>query len=114
MFDPSLRIVTYFLKLFGIDWNYKLIRASSRPFAGAYAFLNNTQLKVTILRAQPQAVEYEFLAVSGQIMEKFNCDKSFLLAIGNHVLKVTDYSVNDESIDASFEVICKSMRNRLT
>ena len=24
MFDPSLGIVTYFLKLFGIDWNYKL------------------------------------------------------------------------------------------
>ena len=24
MFDPSLGIVTYFLKLFGVDWNYKL------------------------------------------------------------------------------------------
>ncbi len=97
-----------------LDWNYKLIRASSRPFTGAYAFLNNTQFKVTIFRAQPQEVDYEFLAVSGQIIEKFNCDKSFFLAIGNRVLKVIDYSLNEEPIEASFEVICRSMRNRLT
>lgn len=97
-----------------LDWNYKLIRASSRPFSGAYAYLNNTQFRVTIFRAQPLVIDYEFLAVSGQIMEKCNIDKSFLLAIGNQVLKVTDYSVNEKSIDASFDIVCKSMRNRLT
>ena len=97
-----------------LDWNYRLIRASSRPFSGAYAFLNNTNSKVTIFRAEPHTVGYEFLAVSGQVMEKFNCDKSFLLAIGNQVLKVTDYSVNDDQIDDSFAAIGKSMRNRLT
>ena len=97
-----------------LDWNYKLIRASSRPFSGAYAFLNNTEFKVTIFRAQRQEIDYEFLAISGQIIEKFNCDKSFFLAIGNQVLKVIDYSVNNKTIDTSFEIVCKSMRNRLT
>ena len=48
------------------------------------------------------------------IIEKFNCDKSFFLAIGNQVLKVIDYSVNNETIDTSFKIVCKSMRNRLT
>ena len=76
--------------------------------------INNTEFKVTIFRAQRQEIDYEFLAVSGQIIEKFNCDKSFFLAIGNQVLKVIDYSVNNKTIDTSFEVVCKSMRNRLT
>lgn len=97
-----------------LDWNYRLIRASSRPFSGAYAFLNNTDSKVIIFKAEPYAVDYDFLAVSGQIMEKFDSDKSFLLAINNRILRVTDYSLNKESIDSSFEVICKSLRNRLT
>lgn len=97
-----------------LQWNYKLIRASSRPFAGAFAFLNNTDTKVTIFRAEPFAVPYDILAVSGQIIEKFDRDKSFLVAIGNQALRITDYTVNGQPIEASFQVICKSMRNRLT
>jgi methionyl-tRNA formyltransferase len=97
-----------------LDWNYRLIRASSRPFAGAYAFLNDTDKKVTIFRAEPYWVDYNFLAVSGQLMEKFNLDKSFVIAINNQALRVTDYSVDGETIDRSFAVICKSMRNRLS
>lgn len=97
-----------------LEWNYRLIRASSRPFSGAFAFLNNTNTKVTIFRAEPFLVDYDFLAVSGQLMEKFDHDKSFLVAIRNQVLRVTDYSIDGEAIEGSFKVICKSMRNRLT
>lgn len=97
-----------------LEWNYRLIRASSRPFSGAFAFLNNTDTKVTIFRAEPFLVEYDFLSVSGQLMEKFDHDKSFLIAIGNQALRVTDYSIDGETKEGSFKVICKSMRNRLT
>ena len=97
-----------------LDWNYRLIRASSRPFNGAYAFLNNTETKVIIYRAIPHTVSYDFYAISGQIMEKSEREYSFLVAIGGSVLKVVDYSVDNEPIDVSFKTVCSSMRNRLT
>ena len=97
-----------------LDWNYRLIRASSKPFSGAYAFLNNTKTKVFIYKAKPHLVSYDFCAISGQIMESSECDYSFLLAIGGSVLKVIDYSVDNEPIDFSFKIVCSSMRNRLT
>ena len=93
---------------------YRLIRASSKPFSGAYAFLNNTDTKVTVFRAEPYALDYDFLAVNGQLMEKNNTDKSFVVAVNHQALKITDYSVDGKSIDASYEVITYSMRNRLT
>lgn len=95
-------------------WNYRLIRASSKPFSGAYTYLNNSDTKITIYKADPHLVDYEFLAISGQIMEKNEDEKSFIIAIGNAALKVTDYSIDNQSIEASFRIICKSMRNRLT
>lgn len=97
-----------------LEWNYRLIRASSRPFSGAYAFLNNTETKVIIYKAIPHFVSYDFCAISGQIMERSECDYSFLLAVGESVLKVIDYSVDNETIDVSFKIVCSSMRNRLT
>ena len=97
-----------------LDWVYRLIRASSKPFLGAYAFLNNTDTKVTVFRAEPHSVDYDFLAVNGQLMEKNNIDKSFVVAVNHQALKITDYSIDGKSIDASYEIITYSMRNRLT
>ena len=97
-----------------LDWVYRLIRASSKPFSGAYAFLNNTDTKVTVFRAEPHSVDYDFLAVNGQLMEKNNIDKSFVVAVNRQALKITDYSIDGKSIDASYEIITYSMRNRLT
>ena len=97
-----------------LNWIYRLIRASSKPFSGAYAFLNNTDTKVTIFRAESYLVDYEFLAVNGQLMEKYDFDKSFVVAINHQALRITDYSVDGKSLDSSFEIIGQSMRNRLT
>lgn len=97
-----------------LDGVYRLIRASSKPFSGAYAFLNNSDTKVTIFEAEPCFVDYEFLAVNGQITEKYDFDKSFLVAINNQALRITNYSVDGKSLDSSFEIIGNSMRNRLT
>ena len=97
-----------------IDWNYKLIRASSRPLPGAFAFLNESDKKVTIFKAEPFDIDYDFSAVSGQIMEKMDNEFSFLVAIKNKVLKITEYSINGLDTKNSYKVICSSMRNRLT
>lgn len=56
-----------------IDWDRpatavaRLVRASSRPFAGAFTYLEGVD-KVTIWRARPVELAYETLAVPGQIM----------------------------------------------
>ena len=97
-----------------LDWNYRLIRASSRPFSGAYAYLNKSKSKLKIFKAIPHNVNYEFNAISGQIIEKCENELSFLIVIGNEVLKITDYSVDDLGIKESFKIICSSLRNRLT
>ena len=97
-----------------LSWIYRLIRASSKPFSGAYAFLNNIDTKVTIFRAEPCSLDYDFLAVSGQLMEKNDFDKSFVVAVNHQALRITDYSVDGKPLDVSFEIIGHSMRNRLT
>lgn len=97
-----------------LDWNYRMIRASSYPFGGAFAYLNNTKTKVTIFNAEPFSVDYDFLAISGQIMDKSKHDYSFLLAIGDEVLRIIAYEVEGQSFEASFNILCGSMRNRLT
>lgn len=97
-----------------LDQVYKLIRASSKPFAGAYAFLNSTDAKVTIFKAEPCLLDYDFLAVNGQIMEKNDIEKSFVVAVNNKALRITDYSIDSKSLDASYAIICGSLRNRLT
>ena len=97
-----------------LDQVYRLIRASSKPFSGAYAFLNNTDTKVTIFRAEPCLVNYDFLAVNGQLMEKNDTDKSFVVAVNNQALRIIDYSIDSKSLEASYAIICGSMRNRLT
>ena len=97
-----------------LDQVYRLIRASSKPFPGAYAFLNNTDAKVTIFKAEPCFLDYDFLAVDGQLMEKNDIDKSFVVAVNNQALRITDYSIDSKSLDVSYAIICGSMRNRLT
>ena len=93
--------------------NYKLIRASSRPFAGAYAYLNHTETMVKIYRAEAWEVPYDFCAISGQIMERFT-DNTFLLAFTDCVMRVTDFEVDGKTQAESFKIVCGSLRNRLT
>lgn len=99
---------------FSRDWNYNLIRASSIPFDGAYCYLNNSNQKIVIFEANPINIDYDFNAISGQIMERNSEDLSFLIAIGKDVLRISNYSINGLSTEESYSVICKSLRNRLT
>jgi len=55
-----------------IDWTVsadavsRLIRASSRPFAGAFAYVDGGA-RVTVWRASPAVLDYDLVAVPGQI-----------------------------------------------
>ena len=97
----------------GVENIYSLIRASSRPFEGAFCFLNgNIDQKITIFRAEPILLEYDFFAVDGQLLEKRK--NSFVVASKNQALEITDFCLNDYGIETSFGKITSSLRNRLT
>lgn len=97
-----------------IEWNLRLIRASSRPFSGAYCFLNNTEVRVTIFRAERCTLNYQFLAVDGQILECSESELNFCVAVNGEALKVTDFEIDGLSRKQAFELVCGSMRNRLS
>lgn len=94
-------------------WNYRLIRASSRPLTGAYGYLNGTDEVVTIFAAEPVELDYDFFAISGQILETFQSQKTFLIAISGQAFHVTDFSINGKPSDVSLDVLRGSIRNRL-
>ncbi len=96
-----------------VDWNHRLIRASSRPFQGAYCYLNDGVEKVFVFKAKVIDLNYEFLAVNGQILEKNPIDLTFKISVAGKVLQIIDYRLNDRPKDVSFELICRSSRNRL-
>ena len=97
----------------GVENIYALVRASSRPFEGAFCFLNgNIEQKITIYKAKPIILDYDFFAVDGQLLEKR--DNSFIVASKNQALEITDFCLNDYGIDTSFAKITSSLRNRLT
>jgi methionyl-tRNA formyltransferase len=76
-----------------IDWSrsaediHRLIRASSKPFAGAYSYINSK--KITIWKAQLLENKEKYLALPGQITT-LN-PTSFTVITGEGELRVTDY-----------------------
>lgn len=99
----------------GILWNYNLIRASSHPFDGTYCFLNNNlSMKIIVWKAEIVKPKYDILAIDGQIIDK-NFEKlAFSVSINNEILKITEFSLNLLSQKKSLQIICHSMRNRIT
>jgi methionyl-tRNA formyltransferase len=66
----------------------RLVRASSRPFAGAFAFLEGA-IRVTIWRAAPIDLDYEIRAVPGQILGR-SASRGVLVACGHGVLEIEE------------------------
>jgi methionyl-tRNA formyltransferase len=91
----------------------RLVRASSRPFSGAYCFLNDASLKVFIYKSAPIKLEYDFYAVDGQILDVNKSRLSFVVSSKNEALEITDYCINDLPQQESFSLVASSMRNRL-
>lgn len=99
-----------------IDWGqtaetiYRLVRASSRPFAGAYSFLDG--IKVTIWRASIHRSP-PFCAVPGQICARFN--NRPLVACADEMLQIEEAEIEgDIAGDIALEELGKSLRRRLT
>ena len=101
-----------------IDWNsgqeaiHRLIRASSRPLDGAFTLLNGGR-KVVIWRAEPHPVNFDYLAVPGQVC--FSADEDPVVATGNGMLRLTDIEIEGEFGKGTAKpMVLKSLRNRLT
>jgi methionyl-tRNA formyltransferase len=95
-----------------IDWSasteqvMRLVRASSRPFAGAFSFLEDGT-RVTIFRARPHDPGHDFLAVPGQVCLRVD---------GNPVIATGDGMIELVEVDGGEDVkraISRSLRNRL-
>lgn len=60
-----------------IDWKLgaaeicRLVRASSRPFEGAFSYIEGRE-RITIWRASPVTLDYDVMAVPGQLMKDHN------------------------------------------
>ena len=73
--DPKLwlRCFPRFPRDGEVDWHRsanelsRLVLASAEPLAGAYSFLNTK--KITIWRAHPEELPYNYLGVPGQVIE---------------------------------------------
>jgi len=100
-----------------IDWKLsvetilRLVRASSRPFRGAFTTLEG-KLDVTIWRAVPHNVQYKFSAVPGQVC--FSIDDDPVIACFDGMIRLLDVTVEGYTDNiSSKKKILSSFRNRL-
>lgn len=99
-----------------IDWAapavavHRLVRASSRPFDGAFTFLEGRQL-VRVWRAELATHRGAFLAVPGQVIGR--TDAAVLVACGDGVLALTEIEVDGMGGADARALVSKSLRNRL-
>lgn len=99
-----------------IDWRdssrriYALIRASSSPFPGAFSYLEHHGQKIRIFSAKPLEIEYDFLAVPGQVCFELNSNP--VIATADGMLELTNVVFDHDGCDAK-SFILSSLRNRL-
>ena len=88
-----------------------LIRASSYPFDGAYSFLDSNSKKVRIFRASEKDVDFEFMAIPGQVCY-LDEDKP-IIATKDGLIRLDECYIENLSVKDSAKMICQSLRNRL-
>jgi methionyl-tRNA formyltransferase len=99
-----------------VDWSrpvneiLALIRASSRPFAGAYTTLEGKEV-IRIWRATRYDHEAPFVAVAGQVLLRADGDP--VIACQNGAIRLTDISVDHEGQRDAKAAVTRSLRNRL-
>ena len=90
----------------------RLVRASSRPFGGAYSFLEGKR-RVTVWRASIAERETPFLAVPGQVLGVDACGQP-VIACGNGAISLEDIEViGSQGHDSARAAVLKSLRQRL-
>lgn len=100
-----------------IDWKQpagvilRLVRASSRPFAGAFTTLEGTR-QVTVWRAAPFPAAGEFAAVPGQVCCHHEGDP--VIATGDGLVRLEEIQVEGRATDAEAkQAVLASLRHRL-
>lgn len=78
----------------GVDNISRLIRASSRPYLGAYSFLNGE--KIVIWKARPVVPEDKFLAIPGHVVALNKSNNSIMVACTDGLLEVQEIERNGE------------------
>lgn len=97
-----------------IDWKdsveqaHRMVRASSRPYAGAFSFLNGK--KVIIWRAEKVVPENAYLALPGQIVDFDKDRKTVSVACRDGFLVLQEIELDGEVICPSDQI--KSIRTR--
>ena len=90
----------------------KVIRANSRPFEGAFTYLEN-MTQVIIWKADIFKPDFHFCAVAGQVCLKIGCDP--VIACDNAMIRIIDATdENGASADEVKGKILSSLRNRLS
>jgi methionyl-tRNA formyltransferase len=88
-----------------------LVRASSRPFAGAFCQFDGLAGPLIIWRASVHPVDFEWRAVPGQVC--FRAGDNPVIATGGGMLEIEECSfAHDTTVDAKATIL-KSLRNRL-
>jgi methionyl-tRNA formyltransferase len=83
-----------------IDWNQpvenvsRLVRASSRPYKGAYSFLNGE--KIVIWKARPFMPEDKFFAIPGHVVALNKTASSIMVACTDGLLEVQEIEKDGE------------------
>lgn len=99
-----------------IDWTrpaleiYRLVRANSRPYDGAFTTLEG-QTNVRIWRAAPTPHHGAFLAVPGQVC--FRIDNDPVVACGDGMLRLTEIGIEGCENEAAKTLVHRSLRARL-
>jgi len=101
-----------------IDWTRSRrdiianVRASSRPFDGAFCFLNGTDTRVTVFRAAPFDIDFDYMAVPGQVcFSERGCP---VVATQDGMMIIQECLIADLSPEDSRKRVIRSLRNRLT
>ena len=89
---------------------HRLIRASSRPFAGAFTTLE-ADTRFTIWRAKPLQPPTAFMAVPGQVL--FAADEDPVIATGQGALRLQEIEMPGVAEADAKKLILRSLRNRL-
>lgn len=116
--DPSLAMRCYPRRPDDgrIDWHqpvgaiHMLVRASSRPFAGAFAMLEDGR-RLKIWRASPFAHVTPFCAVPGQVMLRAEGDP--VIGCGSGALRLEEVEVEGMEVAEGRSVVVSPVRHRL-
>ena len=90
---------------------HKLIRASSKPFLGAYSFISSNNKKIIIWKADIVYNNCNYLAVPGQVCYVEN--NYPIIATGKGLIKIINAEIENKSNEDSIKLIYSSLRNRL-